>query len=302
LNSGNNEIDKSKEANNITIFGSIVNLILTIFKLVAGIIGKSTAMVADAIHSLSDFGTDLVVILSLYWANKPKDKTHDYGHGKFETLGTVIIGVTLFFVGIGIGWESVKKIVGFFFYNKEIEKPEIITIIAAIVSIFSKEWLYQITKRTGKKINSQALIANAWHHRTDSFSSIGTLIGISLAIFLGDSFRFFDPLAGIVVSLLILKVAIDITLTNTNELLECSLSDADENKIIDIVNSIQGATDPHNLKTRKIGNNVSIDIHIRVDGEKKIYEGHNIATDIEKLLRKNFGNDTFISIHIEPTK
>jgi len=294
-----NQADRSALANRVTISGSIINLLLMIFKLYAGIIGKSSAMIADAVHSMSDFVTDIVVLASFWITKKPEDKTHDYGHGKFETLATLIVGIALFIVASGIGYSGFKNVIDFI-RGRIIEKPGVPALIAAVISIITKELLYRWTFNTGKKINSQAVIANAWHHRSDAFSSIGTCIGISGAILLGEKWHILDPLAGIIVSFFIMKVAVEIFLKSINELLECSLSEKEKQEILNLIKSVRHAHDPHKLKTRRIGNNISLDFHIRINPDMKIKEGHEIATIIENTIREKYGPGTFISIHIEP--
>lgn len=291
--------DRATQAHRVTLYSSLCNFVLICFKLAAGILGKSTALIADAVHSISDFATDLVVVVSMWMTKKPRDKSHDYGHGKFETFAALLIGISLFIVGIGIGWNGIKNIIRFY-QGTAIASPGYIALIAAGVSIIVKEILYRWTLRVGRRIDSQAVIANAWHHRSDALSSIGVLFGIGGAIALGDRWRVLDPLAGIIVALFILQVGIKISLKSINELLESSLSDEEEATVIDLIKSVTGAKDPHNLKTRRIGNNISIDIHVRVDSEMNIRQGHEIATDIEVVLREHYGPDTFVSVHIEP--
>lgn len=264
--------------------------------------GNSTAMVADAIHSLSDFATDIVVILTMRITKKPGDIDHDYGHGKFETLAALIIGGALLVVGLGIGWSGIHKVIDVVMKGKTIPRPHYIALIAAAVSIVVKEWLYRWTVVVGRKINSQAVIANAWHHRSDAFSSIGTLLGIGGAILLGSKWIILDPIAGIVVSVFILHVAIQISLESIRELLESSLSVEEKEKLLELIRSVKGVKDPHNLKTRKIGNSIAIDIHIRVHPQLTVSQSHDIASETENLIKKTYGNETFISVHIEPEK
>ncbi len=294
------EEKRASKANYVTWIGFITNLILTVFKLFAGIYGRSNAMIADAVHSLSDFATDIVVIVSFRIVKKPIDKEHDYGHGKFETLATAIIGIALFAVGVGILYNGSSNIYASCIKAKKIEQPGIIAFIAAFISIIIKEWLYRFTIKSGKEINSTAVIANAWHHRSDAFSSIGTLIGIGGAIILGEKWRILDPIAGVIVSFFILKVAYDISLNSFKELLEESLDDNIEQEILSIITTESGALNPHNLRTRKIGNNVAIEVHIRVKNHLSIVEAHNIAHAIEMKLKLKFGMQSFISIHTEP--
>ncbi|MBU0936347.1 MAG: cation diffusion facilitator family transporter [Spirochaetes bacterium] len=287
------------QANSITLWGSLANFLLTAFKLTAGILGRSTAMIADAIHSLSDFATDIVVVIGLQLAKKPRDSSHNYGHGKFETLVTAIIGIALLAVGAKLGWSAAERIIGFL-QGARLEQPGMIALIAAAASIITKELLYRATLRVGKKIGSQAVVANAWHHRTDALSSIGTLVGIGGAILLGEKWYVLDPLAGIIVSALIIKVGFDISKLSLNDLLEAAVDQKTEAKILEIIESVQGAHDPHNLMTRRIGNNVALDVHVRVNPALSIVEAHEVSTGIEKALREGLGQGTYISVHIEP--
>lgn len=286
-------------ANRVTWVGFIVNLILTALKLAAGIIGHSGAMVADGIHSLSDFATDLVVLISFRIVGKPPDKSHDYGHGKYETLAATIIGIGLLVVGAGIFWNGSVKI-WTSIKGEHLEAPGGIALIAAILSIAAKEWLYRYTALIGKSINSQALIANAWHHRSDALSSIGAMLGIGGAIVLGEKWYVLDPLAGVIVSFFIIRVGVSISYRSIKELTEESLDDVIEGEILEIACSTQGCKHPHNLRTRRIGSDIAIDLHIRVAPDMQIAEAHAICSNIEDDLRNRFGQSTFISIHVEP--
>ena len=285
----------------VTIWGSVVNFVLLVLKFLAGIIGHSSAMVADAVHSLSDFITDVVVIVFVRIAGKPQDESHDYGHGKYETLATAIIGVVLLFVGVGILVNSLKSIVAVC-NGVVLEAPSILAFVAASVSIVSKEILYQYTVYKGKKFNSKAVIANAWHHRSDAFSSIGTLIGIGGAIFLGEKWRVLDPVAAFVVSLFIIKVSVELVKPCLDELLEKSLPKEMEDKILAIILSHPEVSSPHHLRTRYIGNNIAIEVHIRMDGSMALKDAHEITKRIEASLKVEFGPETHIGIHMEPVK
>ncbi|MGD9898823.1 MAG: cation diffusion facilitator family transporter [Calditrichaceae bacterium] len=293
--------ERSREAKKATWIGIIFEIILVVFKLIAGIIGHSAAMIADAIHSLSDLVTDFIVIISFHIVQKPKDKTHNYGHGKFETLSTILISIMIIIAAVGIFWGGASKI--YDTLNGEVlRRPGWIAFIAALVSVIVKEVLYQYTHRIGKWIQSDAIIANAWHHRSDAFSSIAAALGIGGAIILGDSWRVLDPLAAVLVSFLILRVAILILKNSANELAEASLSEDANTEIIEIIKSVPGATNPHNLKTRKIGNNIAIDLHIKVNPSLNIVDAHHISTLAEQRLKEEYGEDTFVSIHIEPER
>ena len=285
----------------VTIVGSIVNFLLLVFKFFAGIAGHSAAMLADAVHSLSDFITDMVVIVFVRIAGKPEDKGHDYGHGKYETLATAIIGLLLLCVGFGIFWNGASSIYTFL-QGGQLESPGVVALVAALVSIVSKEILYQYTVIQGKKLNSQAVVANAWHHRSDALSSIGTAIGIGGAILLGDHWRVLDPIAAVVVSFFIMKVSVQLLIPCVDELLEKSLPDDVEKEIEQTVLSFPGVSQPHHLRTRRIGSYYAIEIHVRMDGKITLEEAHGTATAIENKLKEMFGKGTHVGIHVEPTK
>ena len=285
----------------VTIVGSIVNFLLLVFKFFAGIAGHSAAMLADAVHSLSDFITDIVVIVFVRIAGKPEDKGHDYGHGKYETLATAIIGLLLLCVGFGIFWNGASSIYTFL-RGGQLESPGVVALVAALVSIVSKEILYQYTVIQGKKLNSQAVIANAWHHRSDALSSIGTAIGIGGAILLGDHWRLLDPVAAVVVSFFIMKVSVRLLIPCVDELLEKSLPEDVEKEIEQTVLSFPGVSQPHHLRTRRIGNYYAIELHVRMDGKITLEEAHSTATAIENKLKEMFGKGTHVGIHVEPTK
>lgn len=292
-------MNRVKEARKVTWIGFAVNMVLTILKIIAGFVGKSTAMIADGIHSLSDFVTDVLVILFIGISDKDKDDDHRYGHGKFETFATLLISLALILVGIGIFWSGLSKIIQVFEGNI-LEKPTYLALVAALVSIVSKEALFWYTKIVGDKINSNAVIANAWHHRSDAFSSIGTALGISGAIFLGESWRILDPIAGVIVSVFILKVAFELGMPSVHELLERSLPNETEKSIIEIIEAHPDVIFQHNLKTRKIGNIFAIDVHIKLDKDISFVKSHDVATEIEVNLREKFGSKTVTNIHTEP--
>ena len=293
--------NREKEIFRVTWTGSIVNFALLVFKFVAGIVGHSAAMVADAVHSLSDFVTDIIVVAFVRISGKPEDEGHDYGHGKYETLATAIIGLILFFVGIGIMFNGAKSVFDTI-NGKPLAAPSILALTVAALSILLKELLYRYTIHKAKGLNSQAMIANAWHHRSDAFSSIGTFIGIGGAICLGEQWRILDPLAAIVVSIFIMRVAVQLLNPCVDELLERSLPAETENIILEIIRSFPEVSEPHHLRTRRIGNRLAIEVHIRMNGNTPLAEAHSLASEVEKRLKYEFGKDTHIGIHIEPLK
>jgi cation diffusion facilitator family transporter len=294
--------ERTASANRVTWVGFFVNLVLTAAKLAAGIVGHSGAMIADAVHSLSDFATDIVVLASFRVVGQPADKGHDYGHGKYETLATAIIGVALLLVGAGIFWSGATKIWSVVVKGQHMPAPGYIALIAAVASIVVKEWLYRYTVIVGKRIDSQAVIANAWHHRSDAFSSIGTMLGIGGAILLGEKWHILDPLAAIVVSFFIVKVAVEISSGSVKELVEESLDDAAEAEIIGLAAGIPGVGDPHKLRTRRIGHDVAVDLHVRVDPDLRVAAAHDLATEVETRIRARFGPTTIVSVHVEPRR
>ena len=285
----------------VTLIGGIVNFLLLIFKFLAGFLGHSAAMVADAVHSLSDFVTDVIVIVFVRISSKPADNTHGYGHGKFETLASAIIGCALLGVGVGIFVGGVRSIVGVF-HGEELPAPSMVALIAAAVSIVLKEALYQYTVFKAKNLDSQAVVANAWHHRSDAFSSIGTLLGIGGAILGGEKWRVLDPVAAVVVSLFIAKAAVSILKTSLDELLEHSLPEEVEREIEQIILSVEGVSSPHHLRTRRIGNNYAIEVHIRMNGGLSLLEAHRVTTIVESLIKQRYGELTIVTIHTEPIK
>lgn len=292
---------RKREIYRATIIGAIANILLLIFKFVAGIVGRSSAMIADAVHSLSDFVTDIIVLFFVRFSSKPADEEHRYGHGKFETLATAIIGLILLFVGGSIMVDGVKKILAVI-NGATLEAPGLIALIAAVLSIVVKELVYQYTAYVGKKVNSTTVQANAWHHRSDALSSIGTLAGIGGAIFLGERWRILDPIAAVVVSLFIVKIAISILKTSLDELLEHSLPQSVEEEIVRTILSVEGVTSPHQLRTRRIGNSYAIEIHIRMDGNISLKEAHAKTTEVELRLKSQYGPSTLVTIHTEPIK
>ena len=285
----------------VTWIGFFVNVLLSVGNLIAGFVGRSGAMIADGVHSVSDFATDIVVLLFVRISAKPKDEDHDYGHGKYETLATVVIGVALAAVAIGILVDSAERIAQVL-RGESIARPGIVALVAAGVSIVANEVPYWYTMLTAKRVDSPALKANAWHHRSDAFSSIGTLIGIGGAYFLSEQWRVLDPIAAIVVGALIIKVAYDLVMPGLNELLERSLPKEQEDEIVALVLADKRLSDVHNLKTRRIGAGIAVELHVRVQGNMTVNESHAITRNIEQLLRQQYGDRTQVIIHIEPLK
>lgn len=285
----------------VTVAGSIVNFLLVAFKFLAGIFGHSAAMVADAVHSLSDLITDAIVVVFVYISNRPEDKDYDYGHGKYETLAAVLVGIILLLVGLGILWDGAGRIL-LVARGGVLESPGLIALWAALFSIASKELVFRYTIYKGRRLGSQAVVANAWHHRSDALSSVGTAAGIGGAILLGKSWTVLDPIAAVIVSLFIIKMAFQSLVPCIGELLEKSLPEETEKEIEGIVLSVDGVSEPHHLRTRRIGNHYAIEIHVRMDGRIPLFQAHQTATDIERKLKGLYGEDTHVGIHVEPMK
>ena len=292
-------MNREQKIYRVTILGSIVNVLLLAFKFVAGILGHSAAMIADAVHSLSDFLTDLIVLLFVKISTRPQDEDHDYGHGKYETLATATIGLALLCVGVMIGKDGVEKII-MVARGGTLSSPGWIALAAAVLSVVLKEIVYQITHKVGKEVGSAAVEANAWHHRSDAMSSIGSLIGIAGAMLLGSKWTILDPLASCCISVAIIVVAIKMGLPSISELLEASLPEDVENDIRDTANSVPGVRNIHELKTRRNGMSYIIDAHILVDPTISVVESHDIASRVEEALTLKFGTETQINIHVEP--
>ena len=295
-----NDERRFQDAMRVTVVGIAGNLLLVAVKFIAGILGRSSAIIADAVHSLSDFASDIIVIAGLRLARRPADACHKYGHGKFETLSAMLLGVVLLATAGGIMWSGVDKLIAYM--NGEIlARPGWIAVYAALLSIVVKEWLYRYTVRTGKKINSQSLIANAVHHRSDALSSIAAMGGIGGAILLGETWRVLDPVAAMIVGCLIIWAAVKILKETIDELLEKSLGPEEENRILELARQVEGAKNPHNLKTRKIGSQVAIDLHIHVDPTLTVPEAHDISTLVENRVKDHYGAHSIVYVHIEPS-
>ena len=292
-------MERSQEIYQVTLVGGVVNVVLLLFKFVAGIVGHSAAMVADAVHSLSDFVTDVIVLVFVHISSKPKDKSHDYGHGKYETLAMTLIGVALLIVAIGIIYSGAMKIVAWM-NGEQLEAPGTLALWAALLSVLLKEGVYQYSMVKARQLNSQVVAANAWHHRSDALSSIGTAIGIGGAIFLGQRWTVLDPIASVVVGAFIVKVAVDLLRNGIGDLMEQSLPDAVEEEMLRIVGALPGVVNPHDLRTRRIGNHYAIELHILMDGDISLREAHNKASEVEDLLRARYGEDTHVAVHVEP--
>ena len=299
MNLEQNTADREKGVFRVTLAGGAVNVILLAFKFIAGILGHSAAMIADAVHSLSDFITDLIVLIFVHLSGKPQDKSHDYGHGKYETLALTIIGIALLVVAVGIFLNGAQRIAAWY-HGDELEAPGMLAFWAAVISILLKELTYRFTIRKAKELDSPALEANAWHHRSDALSSIGTAVGIGGAVLLGKRWTVLDPIASLIVGAFIVKVAVELILQGMRDLLEHSLPDDVEDEIMQIAQSEPDVIEPHDLRTRRIGNRYAIELHILMNGDITLSKAHDHADSIEERLKQRFGENTHVAIHMEP--
>lgn len=285
----------------VTAWGAVANLALTALKFVAGLVGRSSAMVADAVHSLSDLISDVVVIVMVKISSRKQDKGHDYGHGKFETLATAFVALMLLVVGAKLmagGIEKIRTVMD----GGELAVPGKFALWAALISIAFKEVLFQWNSRVGRKVNSPAMISNAWHHRTDALSSIGSAAGIGGALLLGGKWAVLDPIVCCAISVFIFVIAVQMAIPALGELTEASLPEEMENKIVAILQSVDGVENVHALKTRRNGPDIIVDAHIVVDPDMSVAAAHALTEIGESLLRQEYGDGTQISLHVEPSE
>ena len=292
-------MDREKKIYRITLLGSAGNLFLLIFKFVAGLVGHSSAMIADAVHSLSDFLTDIIVLVFVGISARPQDSSHDYGHGKFETLASMLISLALIAAAIGIIVSGALKLTSWL-HGNNLPAPGSLALWAALLSILIKELMFRYTAAKGRELSSPALTANAWHHRSDALSSIGAAIGIGGAVLLGGRWTVLDPVASIVVGAMLLRVALEIIRPSLGELTDESLPEEEEKEILEIIHSVPGISEPHNLRTRRIGTRIAIESHIRMDGAMSLNQAHSLTSEIEKKLKDRFGKETIVTLHMEP--
>ena len=291
--------NREKAIRRVTVLGAAVNTMLTAIKILAGIFGRSAAMVADGVHSLSDLLSDFVVLVFTHISSKGRDKGHSFGHGKFETRATSLVSLLLIVVGAKMMASGIESIIAVF-SGEVLPRPGYIALAAALISIVAKEIIYRMTAKVGEDYGSQVVIANAWHHRSDALSSIGSLLGIGGAIVLGEKWTVLDPIVSCCISVAIIIVALKIGMPALSELLDASLPEAVEAEIVRIAESVDGVMDIHDLKTRKNGVSVIIEAHILVDASLSIVEAHDVSSRVEDALTARFGPETQVSIHVEP--
>jgi len=278
----------------ISWIGLATNLFLAGLKFVVGMLGNSQAVIADAVHSLSDMGTDLAVIFGVKYWSAPADEDHPYGHRRIETIVTIVIGLSLVVVALGIGYHSLETMRAL-----SLKQPKLIALVGVVVSIVLKEGLYHWTMAVGRRTKSSALIANAWHHRTDALSSIPVLIAVTAAA-VYPSLAFVDPVGALIVALIILKVSWKILYPAFAELTDISAPKKDIEKIKSIALDIYGVEEVHAVRTRRMGAGLFVDLHVLVDGEISVWKGHNISQQVKYELIEQGPEIVDVVVHIEP--
>ena len=287
--------DRYNESNKVTMLSIVLNIILAILKMLAGILGNSTAIIADGLHTASDIVTSIGILVGNKISRKPRDKEHQYGHEKAESLVSFTLAAVLILIAIKIGFDGITVL----FSLDELQVPTVLPLIMSIVSIVVKDYQYHITIKVAKRINSSSLKADAWHHRSDALSSIAAFIGIGGAIL---GIKILDPIASVIVAIVVVKVGIDILKSSCNELMDSSINENDIKKINDIVNDYNKVYGIKDIKTRKYGSVAFIDMSIFVDNNESLEEAHEIADDIEKEIINKLNYIKDINIHIEPYK
>jgi cation diffusion facilitator family transporter len=275
----------------VILVGALANLLLAALKIAGGILGRSTAMVADGIHSLSDLLTDGVVLFTHKIGQLPADENHPYGHGRAETIGATLVGAVIIVAGLGLAYESWNIIA-----TDAFRTPLLPAALAAVLSIVINEILFRYTRSAGEATNSPSLVANAWHHRSDAISSFAALIGIGGAM---AGYPIMDPIAAMVVSVMIAKVGYDIAFSGLSDLMDTALSEQEIHRIEKMINSLPGVIHTHNLRTRRIGGDVLMDVHILVDHEASVTEGHHIAESVRRELIRAMDNVQDVLVHVD---
>lgn len=279
----------------ISVISGVGNIVLAAFKLAAGILGKSSAMISDAVHSLSDVFSSIIVIAGVKISGRESDNNHQYGHERMECIAAVILSVILCAVGLGIGYSGIRIVFGGDYDSIEI--PEMIALVAAVVSIISKEAMFRYTRNGAKKINSTALMAEAWHHRSDVLSSFGSFAGI-LGAMLG--IPVLDPIASLVICVMILKAAVDIFLEAVGKLTDKSCDDKTVSEMKELVLKQEGVLDVDDIKTRIFGAKIYTDIEIAADGRLSLYDAHSIAEHVHDEIENKFPQVKHCMVHVNP--
>lgn len=285
--------NNEKIAIKVSVISIILNCLLTLIKFISGVISKSSAMISDSVHSLSDVLSTFVVIIGVKIANKKADSDHPYGHERIECVSAIILSGMLFIIGALIGINGIKNVTN----SGNLVMPGVLALIASIISIISKEAMYQYTIRVSKKINSAALKADAWHHRSDALSSIGSFIGI-LGSRLG--FKIFDPLASVIISLCIIKVSIDIFKDAIDKMVDKSCDKEVINKVISVIEKNESVKNIDDIKTRQFGNKAYVDVEISVDENLLLKDAHKVAEEIHNSVENEINIVKHCMVHVNP--
>lgn len=292
----NSNLKSVKTGRAVTLLGVVVNGVLIVLKFLTGILGNSQALIADAVHSISDLFTDAVVLFGLRVGRKPPDMDHHFGHARIETIASSIVGMALVVTALYLAYEATLNL----YLNNEYH-PTILAMVGAGASILLKESLYHYTVYTGKRINSQLIIANAWHHRSDALSSVAVLIGVAGAQ-IKPSWRILDGIAVLIVSFFIVKVGFDILKKTFQEISDAAPPQEVLEKIKECSIAVDGVIETHDLRVRIFGGLYQMEIHISVDGELSVDEGHHISKEVENCLIREFDNIDKVIIHVDPVK
>ena len=286
--------DRFKKADRVNKISLLVNIVLSIFKILAGVIGHSAAMISDGIHSGSDVLSTIVVMIGMFFSSKPDDKSHPYGHERIESAVAKILANMLGFTAVMLGVDAVEKIM-----SGDYATPTALALSAAVLSIVVKEWMYHFTLHTAKEIDSAAMKADAWHHRSDALSSVGTFIGIGGAMI---GFPILDPIACLIVAILVLKVAIDIYITSFKQLVDSSADQQTEDEIMHVIHETPGVVRIDSLKTRLHGPRVYADVEIAVDATLTVEQGHEIAESVHEEVEEHVTKVKHCMVHVNPAK
>ena len=285
--------NRQHETRRVTLLGVAINLLLSVIKVIGGIFGHSQALLADGLHSLSDLASDGMVLIAAKHAGEDADEDHPYGHARYETLATVALGFLLIGVAVGIGFDAISRLST----DSPPQSPHLYTLIIAAISVLSKEWLYHVTRRVAQRIRSQMLEANAWHHRSDAVSSIVVLIGIGGTFF---GYPMLDIIAALLVAFMIAKIGIDLAKQSVQELVDTALEPETIEKIRQTILSVDDVRQLHMLRTRRMGHNALVDVHIQVSPRLSVSEGHHISEKVETTLKETFEEINDVTVHIDP--
>ncbi|MCF7854977.1 MAG: cation diffusion facilitator family transporter [Candidatus Pacebacteria bacterium] len=287
---------RKRETFHVTIVGAVANVLLSAFKITAGAFGNSQAVIADGVHSLSDLGTDIAVLVGAHYWSEPADREHPYGHGRVETIVTLGLAISLAAVGIGIIISAVGSL-----QKERLGAPSWVALCAAVLSIAVKEILYRWTVYKGKRIKSSAVVANAWHHRTDALSSVPAAIAVGGAM-ISPAWRFLDPLGGLVVSFFILQAGWRIGVGAIQNLIDHGAPTETVREITELAGEVEGVEDVHGVRTRNVGHGWSVDLHVLVQGDLSVRQGHTIAEETKQHLLEHGPDVADVVVHIEPVE